>query len=170
MELLAEIKDADIGEEAADEKPYGLGRAVRAVVKDASGRMALLHVAGRHYHKLPGGDLEPGESIEEALHRELLEGTGVAVRLVAPIGAILEIRTHHEWMQMTYGFLAEVEEVRGEPIFSRSEQEDGVCLKWMPVRDALASLERDRPTDYAGKFAQKRDHLLLRRALKMEGV
>lgn len=164
LELLAEIKDADIGVEAVDEQPYWLRRAARVVLMDGTGQIALLHVARKHYHKLPGGGMEAGESVEEALYREVLEETGVALRILEPVGAILEVRARHEFMQMSYGFLGEAEEVRGSPTFSRSELEEGFELKWMPWQDALASLASDRPADYVGKFVQKRDLLLLRQA------
>jgi 8-oxo-dGTP diphosphatase len=40
---------------------------------------------GAAYHLLPGGGLEAGESIGEALHREVLEETGLECELVAPL-------------------------------------------------------------------------------------
>lgn len=164
MELLAEIKDADIGVEATDEQPYWLRRAARAVLVDRMDRVALLHVTRKHYHKLPGGGMESGESVEEALVREVLEETGVSLRIIASVGAVLEVRAQHEFMQMSYAYLAEATDVHGAPTFSRSEQEEGFVLKWMPWQEALDTLAAEQPDDYVGKFVQKRDLLLLRTA------
>ena len=62
---------------------------VGAVVHDAAGRLLLVR-RGRDPHRgrwsLPGGRVEAGESPEQAVEREVLEETGLAVRAGAPVG------------------------------------------------------------------------------------
>jgi 8-oxo-dGTP diphosphatase len=53
---------------------------VAALVVSGDSILLVLHrKEGREYYLLPGGGVEPGETEEEALKRELLEETGLAV-------------------------------------------------------------------------------------------
>lgn len=58
-----------------------------AAVLMHEGRLVLVrHRAGRAtYHLLPGGGVEAGETLAEALGREILEETGLRYRLVRPL-------------------------------------------------------------------------------------
>jgi 8-oxo-dGTP pyrophosphatase MutT (NUDIX family) len=58
-------------------RPMSLG--VRAAIFDESGRVLLVrHSYVRGWH-LPGGAVEPGETVEEALRREVWEETGLRI-------------------------------------------------------------------------------------------
>jgi 8-oxo-dGTP diphosphatase len=64
---------------------------VGAVVLDARGRLLLIrrgHEPSRGLWSVPGGRVEPGESREAAVEREVLEETGLAVRVGAPVGRV----------------------------------------------------------------------------------
>ncbi|WP_205328557.1 NUDIX domain-containing protein [Glycomyces sp. YM15] len=62
----------------------------RAVAVDPGGRVLLVrHRAdGREFHVLPGGRVEPGETAAEAAEREVLEETGIRVK----VGELLWVR------------------------------------------------------------------------------
>lgn len=66
-------------------------QAVGAVVHDDSGRL-LLVLRGRDpaagLWSIPGGKVEPGESREAAVRREVLEETGLLVEVLAPVGVV----------------------------------------------------------------------------------
>jgi ADP-ribose pyrophosphatase YjhB (NUDIX family) len=65
---------------------------VGAVVLDDEGRLLLVRRArppGEGLWSLPGGRIEPGESAEEALAREVAEETGLLVRVGPPVGRVL---------------------------------------------------------------------------------
>lgn len=56
--------------------------AVSAVIVDEDGRVLLIrrgHEPARGLWSIPGGSVEPGESLESALEREILEETGLHV-------------------------------------------------------------------------------------------
>ena len=45
-----------------------------------NGRIAMMHSCRYDYYKLPGGGIEPGESLEETLVREVQEESGLVVK------------------------------------------------------------------------------------------
>lgn len=96
-------------------------------------------LAGRW--ELPGGKVEPGETPQDALHRELAEELDVTVRLGAellpttgatwPLTAGLEMRVW--WCELVAG------QVAGSAVHDE--------LRWLPATqlDDVAWLEPDRP-------------------------
>jgi 8-oxo-dGTP diphosphatase len=58
------------------------------VVFDAQGRLLVVEEFGRLY--LPGGGLDPGETPEQALHREFEEETGYTVVIESALGEARE--------------------------------------------------------------------------------
>lgn len=67
------------------------------------------------YYSLPGGTVEPGENIEQAVKRELQEEMTIPIKVIQKV-AILEKdnRRHHL-------FLADI--IEGEPRFNQSSEE-----------------------------------------------
>ncbi|MFM8326085.1 MAG: NUDIX hydrolase [Pirellulaceae bacterium] len=64
---------------------FGPVAAVAAILEDSSGRLLFLERArdpGKGLLGLPGGFADPGETLEEAVARELLEETGLKVSLL----------------------------------------------------------------------------------------
>ena len=57
-----------------------------AVVQDPEGRIVLVRRKDNDLWALPGGGMEPGESIEDTVVREVLEETGLVVEVTGLIG------------------------------------------------------------------------------------
>ena len=76
---------------------------VGAVIKDRGNRLLLIkrgHEPGAGLWSLPGGRIEPGETDQQAVAREVLEETGLrvecghllgAVELPGPDGAVIQV-------------------------------------------------------------------------------
>ena len=99
----------------AREAPRPAARAI--VLKDGKILSMKRNKHGKRYVVLIGGRLEPGETAEEAVLREVLEETGVAVK--NPVLVFIENDT--ELYGTQYIFLCEY--VSGEPALSPDSEE-----------------------------------------------
>jgi mutator protein MutT len=82
----------------------GIESARAIIVRDGAVALIERHRAGRHYFVFPGGKLEPGETPEQALAREVEEETGLLVRatqLVAEVTFPDRIQTF--WLAENFG-------------------------------------------------------------------
>lgn len=169
MELLAEISDLDIGiiNRQQREVRYGVRKAARAVVMNQLNEIALLYVSNKKYHKLPGGGIEDGEVIPEALSREVLEEVGVKIKPKADVGVIIEHRHQYELLQISYCYMASAVDSQGKASFTAEEEANGFQLKWVSLEEALFLLQKDMPRDDIGRFIQKRDYTFLMKAYQL---
>ena len=159
MKLLKTIKHQDIAPEEilGEIKEYIIRKAARAVVFDAEGKIALLNVKNKNYHKLPGGGVEDGEDLKIALEREMLEEIGSKVLVTGEVGKIMEYRDLWELEQESFCYLAKMDGEKGQPDFTEEEKEKGFALIWVSVEEAIEKIKSDKPVDYEGKFIQVRD-------------
>jgi 8-oxo-dGTP diphosphatase len=165
MNLLKTIRDSDFALEIPAPSRYKERRASRAVVFDADKKVALLHVTKKDYHKLPGGGIEEGENIEEALRREIREEIGCDVTNIRELGSIEEYRNKFEIHQLSHCFLADAVGEKGTPRLEQDEIAEGFETVWLDIKDAISTLENEgNVEDYQGKFIRTRDLAFLRAA------
>ena len=60
--------------------------AVSVVVPDNQGRILLIRRTDNKYWSIPGGGMEPGESVREAAVREVREETGMDCEITGLVG------------------------------------------------------------------------------------
>jgi len=159
MELIKTISDIDDLENAK----CRIREASRAILFDENKLIPLFFVSKNNYHKLPGGGIDSGESILEALNREILEEVGSTIKVNGEVGSILEYRAEQENLKQTsYCFYSDIVS-KGEPDFTDHELSNGFELIWVSLDDAISLLENDNPKDYSGSFITKRDLILLKK-------
>ena len=126
------------------------------VIEDAAGRVLIAqrqpgkHAAG--LWEFPGGKLQPGESVIDALHRELREELGIEVGSAHPL-----IDYHHDYPERrVHLHIFCVTDYSGEPS-SRERQ----ALKWVLVEDLLGTglLPADAPIVEALRVSRSADRI-----------
>ncbi len=168
MEVIKIIRETDVGESFPAPSGYEERMAARAVVFDADGNVTLLHVTKKGYHKLPGGGVEAGEDLEDALVRELREEIGCSVENLRELGIIEEYRNKFGQHQISHCFLADLSGEKGAPDFDLGEVADGFEPIWMSLEDATKTLEDEAASvdEYGGKFMCLRDSTFLKEVLR----
>jgi 8-oxo-dGTP pyrophosphatase MutT (NUDIX family) len=135
------------GERVGGRAPLRL--TVGCVLLDDAGRVLLMQRADNGRWALPGGGVEPGESVAEAVAREVAEETGLEVRPLHLVGVysnpnlLVRYADGHEFQPVALTFRCEL--LGGTP---RSTDE-ALAVAWFPV-DALPDMlwvHRERLAD-----------------------
>jgi 8-oxo-dGTP pyrophosphatase MutT (NUDIX family) len=168
MKLLKVIRDSDLFPGYETENKCSQKRlAARAVIFDDENKTAMLNVTNLNYHKLPGGGVEEGEDLSQALKREIMEETGCNISVMGEIGKIIEYRDKFDLQQESDCYLAKSTGQKGTSNFDEGETRDGFAVIWVSLDEALDMLKKDNPDDYEGKFIILRDLCFLEEAKKI---
>ena len=167
MQTLRTIRQRDIDPQTVltDTSAFRDRRAARAVLFDADGKVYLMHVSKHSYHKLPGGGIDRGESVEQALARELLEEVGCKAKVTAELGEIIEYRNYDQLRQVSYCYTARQVGEQVAAALEEGEIEEGLVeVKAENLAAAIALLRADKPDNLEGQFIQQRDLAFLEAA------
>ena len=173
MRLLKEILEKDVKSVVSEDELVNIHRAprnrraVRAVVFDADGNIALLHVSKNKYYKLPGGGIEEGEEIIQALIRECQEEIGCNIKVDEEVGEVIEYRDQHRFRQISYCYTAKVIGDKGSPNLEQEEIDEGFKEVWVSLDEAICLLKESEPTSYNGPFIVMRDLKMLEEVKSM---
>ncbi len=169
MKLVIELWEKDIfpNSEITSNIRYALRRAARAIVSNSKGQIGLLHISKNGYYKLPGGGVDAGETVLQALARELLEEMGCTITTIKPFGLSIEYRDQFSVLQISYCYFAKAKGALQKPALTNEEEEKGAEQVWVDFRTAVQLVKKSVPTTYDGKFIQKRDLAFLLAAQKV---
>ncbi|HEX6258907.1 MAG TPA: NUDIX domain-containing protein [Candidatus Saccharimonadales bacterium] len=169
MNQLLTISNQDFDPQAPqlDSAYFRERRAARAVLLDSDGQVYLINVSKHNYHKLPGGGIDEGEEVKQALERELMEEVGCKAEIIAELGQVVEFRGYKDdgLKQTSYCYLAKQLGEQGEATLEDDELEKGMfAIKAKSIDHAIALVGRDQPGSLDEKFMQKRDLCFLKAA------
>jgi len=169
MKLLKEISEGTLGltnqfEQLGSE--YQLRKSARAIVLNEHGQMATQYLNTYTYNKLPGGGVDPGETIEQALKREVLEEVGCDCEITHELGITIEYRNKYKLLHISYGFATKIIGEVGTPALEEGEIEEGQETLWLPPAEVLEKMKNDKPGKFEGHFILEREKTFLEEYLK----
>ena len=115
------------------------------------GKIAMVHSLKYDYYKFPGGGIDEGEFIEEALRRELVEEAGYEVSIVSPLGRVIEERHWSNMHGVDFYFLCHPEKAVANRL-TDGETEKGLKLVWFDSIDDAIEYIKDRDSDFVEEW------------------
>lgn len=168
MNILAEISDATlgIGEPEQLKTRYELRKSARVILENEAGELAIQHLQNYNFYKLPGGGVDPGETVEEALVREVREEVGCDCVITRPIGVTIEYRSKYKLLHISYCFVATVTSPITTPAFEKDELEAGQTNIWVDPKQVLDLVKSGERTNYESHFNIPRELAFLEEYLR----
>lgn len=91
---------------------------------------------------LLGGGVELNESLEQAIHREVLEESGAIIEIIKPLGYVVQFRDYLKKKYQVHGFLAKFNSFESNPT-TQQEDEIGKKCSWARI-DSLIDILEDK--------------------------
>ena len=132
------------------------------IIRD--GKVAMVHSLKYDYYKFPGGGMEDGEGVEEALLREVVEESGLQVILssIREYGLVHRVQKGQKaamFIRDNYYYLCDVEEKVGSQKLDDYEAEERFTLEYV---DPTHAIRINREVDHGPK-----DQIMLEREARV---
>lgn len=173
MKCIGKLTDEDFNLESVTFQNPRIRYASRGIIFNDEGKIAILYKQNKNEYKLIGGGIEEDEDPKLAFKREALEETGYKVEIYECLGTFEEVKTHDNFKQTSYIYVARVVSGKGIPNYTKEEQQENSTILWLSITNALKVLKESennlipskfesRLSLYHTKFIVRRDYLILR--------
>lgn len=137
--------------------------ASRGVLIDGALNVAMMYMSKLDLYKLPGGGIEEKETKKQSFLREILEETGYEAEATYELGYIEEHKAKHNFLQISYCWIATVRKRIFTLNLSESEKQLGMTVIWMTLDKALEVMSESliHCNEYSTKFMILRDKTIL---------
>jgi ADP-ribose pyrophosphatase YjhB (NUDIX family) len=160
--------DQDLGFEEQQVSEWAERQAARCILKRED-KIAMLFLEKFGYHKVPGGGIEEGEKVKQALEREVKEEIGSKIHIEKEIARLTSLKTQQGTKQTSIFFLA-TEKESGEPEYTEKEKKEGYKPEWYTLEESIKVLEKEDPSHYIAQFINARDLKILKEVKNSIGI
>jgi ADP-ribose pyrophosphatase YjhB (NUDIX family) len=165
MKLIKVITDKDVlGTDGLSTAKPRL--TARAILKNHKNQYAVMYSSEFDLYSFPGGGIEEGENVEDALKREIVEETGCDIEKIDELGYIEENRAHCDYTQVSYYFIVTTNSEQFNPNLTQNELRHGTTVGWLSITEAYNNIAYACHTTNQRKFLQARDVAALEEYLK----
>ncbi|MEV6432382.1 NUDIX domain-containing protein [Nocardia sp. NPDC051463] len=116
--------------------------AVSAFVQDSDGRILMIHRTDNDKYSIPGGGMEVGETVADAVVREVAEETGIQVRPLGIVGIFSDPRHVIAYddgeVRQEFSICFAAEPISGTPTTSSESK----AVRWVP-HEEISGLDID---------------------------
>jgi len=130
----------------------------RAILFDNKNRVALVYERRYHHYKLPGGNVESGENLEQAVRREIKEEVGANIADICYLGVVHSyLSAYNEDCDQHY-FTARVDGEIGESAWIDEEELHGCQTIWCDnLQQAIERIQSGLSKEYVHLFERARE-------------
>lgn len=156
MKMIKELNDAVLlGKEGISKRSPRL--AARAILRRLDGKYALMYTEKFDLYSLPGGGVEKGEKLLDALKRELNEETGCSCDKIRALGYVFENRACHDFTQKSFYFAVKTEKPIEKNHLTAKEKAVNIKLMWVPYSVLVKKITSPVHDTEQKKYIQARD-------------
>ena len=173
MRCIGKLTDEDFNLESVPLNNPRIRYAARGIIFNEDGKVAILYKQNKNEFKLIGGGIEEDEDPKEAFKRETLEETGYKIEIYECLGTFDEIKTHDNFKQTSYVYVAKALKKVNNPQYTEKELKENSKFLWLDLENALKIIKasqknilpskfESRLSLYHTRFVVRRDYLILK--------